>query len=256
MHALNRMSMVTREQRYNQWAIELAQAAFAGFVYLSPSGGTPRMYWKMSIDLSRPLVPSMGQHDPLDGFITFSELQATAARDFGQSHRLYLNTEIAELASICRGAGIATDDPLGLGGLLADAVKAAQLMAGAGGGYAGLLESILNAAAPGVREFANGDTLRMPPEYRLAFRELGLSIGLAGTHNLAMLIEGNPGVFAGAGHLKENVRALASFTPLGNAIIEFWMDERSQTAVTWTAHREINMVMLATSLAPGGFLLI
>ena len=36
------------------------------------------MYWKMSIDLSRPLVASMGQHDPLDGFVTCAELDATA----------------------------------------------------------------------------------------------------------------------------------------------------------------------------------
>ena len=28
------------------------------------------MYWKLSIDLSRPLVASMGQHDPLDGLVT------------------------------------------------------------------------------------------------------------------------------------------------------------------------------------------
>jgi hypothetical protein len=87
MHALNRMSRVTREQKYNQWAIELAQAAHDGFTYVPLSGGRPRMYWKMSTDLSRPLVPSMGQHDPLDGFITFSVLQITAAQKFGQSHR-------------------------------------------------------------------------------------------------------------------------------------------------------------------------
>ncbi len=33
------------------------------------------MYWKMSIDLTRPLVSSMGQHDPLDGFITYNEIK-------------------------------------------------------------------------------------------------------------------------------------------------------------------------------------
>jgi len=34
------------------------------------------MHWKMSIDLSYVLVPSMGQHDPLDGLVTYCELQA------------------------------------------------------------------------------------------------------------------------------------------------------------------------------------
>lgn len=33
------------------------------------------MYWKMNIDLSHPQVHSMGQHDPLDGYLTYNELQ-------------------------------------------------------------------------------------------------------------------------------------------------------------------------------------
>ena len=37
------------------------------------------MYWKMSIDLTRPQVSSMGQHDPLDGYITTVQLRTTAA---------------------------------------------------------------------------------------------------------------------------------------------------------------------------------
>jgi hypothetical protein len=151
---------------------------------------------------------------------------------------------------------LATDDPLGLGGLLTDAFRAAQLMVHVGGGYASLLESILSAAATGVREFAQGDMVRMPPEYRLAFRELGLAIGLAGTGDLAALMARNPGVFGIKGRLYDHVSSLAAYTPLGKTIGDFWLDERSQTAVTWIEHREINIVMLATSLAPEGFLLI
>ncbi len=78
MHALNRASRVTGDRIYNQWAIELARAAHTAFTYISPVDGQRRMYWKMSIDLSRPLVPSMGQHDPVDGFITYHELQMCA----------------------------------------------------------------------------------------------------------------------------------------------------------------------------------
>ena len=256
MHALNRMSRVTKEQKYNQWAIELAQAAHAAFTFVPPAGGRPRMCWKMSIDLSRPLVPSMGQHDPLDGFITYSELQVTAEEDFGQAHRLYLGSEIAGMAAICRGSALATDDPLGLGGLLADAFRVAQLMARTGGGYTGLPGSILNAAAPGVRAFATGQATRMPPEHRLAFRELGLAIGLAGVQRMGSLMDRGPGVFAGDGQLRGRVRSLAAYEPLRQAIMEFWLDERSRTAITWVEHREINMVMLATSLAPEGFLTI
>jgi hypothetical protein len=37
-------------------------------------------------------------------------------------------------------------------------------------------------------------------------------------------------------------------------IEQFWLDDRNRQAGTWTEHRGINLVMLATSLAPGGFL--
>lgn len=30
----------------------------------------PRLSWKMSVDLSRPLVPSEGNLDPIDGYVT------------------------------------------------------------------------------------------------------------------------------------------------------------------------------------------
>ncbi len=80
MHALNRVSRVTGDPTYNMWAMELAKTAHTAFTYVPSSGGQKRMYWKMSIDLSYPLVESMGHHDPLDGFITYNQLQATAAQ--------------------------------------------------------------------------------------------------------------------------------------------------------------------------------
>ncbi len=85
MHALNRVTKVTGDFTYNRWAIELARTAHTKFVYAPSSGSQKRMYWKMSIDLSYPLVPSMGLHDPLDGLVTYSQLQATAAEDPEQS---------------------------------------------------------------------------------------------------------------------------------------------------------------------------
>ncbi|MFN2168952.1 MAG: hypothetical protein ACK2U9_22180, partial [Anaerolineae bacterium] len=66
MHALLRTSQVTGDATYQGWALELAQRAHAAFTYRPQGGGPPRMFWEMSIDLSRPLVPSMGHHDPLD----------------------------------------------------------------------------------------------------------------------------------------------------------------------------------------------
>jgi hypothetical protein len=41
---------------------------------------------------------------------------------------------------------------------------------------------------------------------------------------------------------------------LGEAIEKFWLDPQNRTAESWTGHQDINSVMLATSLAPDGFL--
>jgi hypothetical protein len=96
MHALNWVSRKTGEPTYTRWAVELAGVAHAAFTYAS--SGAKRMYWKMSVDLSRPLVPAMGQHDPLDGFVTYSELQAAV----GEPERPDLSAEIGDMARICQ----------------------------------------------------------------------------------------------------------------------------------------------------------
>jgi len=79
MHALDLTTRHTGRPTFNLWARELAETAHAAFTYDPPGSGPKRMYWKMSTDLSRPLVPSMGQHDPLDGYVTAAQLRRTAA---------------------------------------------------------------------------------------------------------------------------------------------------------------------------------
>ena len=142
MHALNRISRVTGEIKYNTWAVELAKTAHARFVYTSRYGGPKNMHWKMSIDLSRPLVPSMGQHDPLDGFVTYNQLQATAAREDEESLEMDLRAEILDMVHICQGKSWVTDDPLGIGGLLFDACRVAQLMVSGNLEQTDLLETL------------------------------------------------------------------------------------------------------------------
>ncbi len=255
MHALSRGSKATGDPTYLRWAIELAQAAQARFTYASPYGGRKRMYWKMSIDLTYPLVPSMGQHDPLDGLVTYSELQAAADGDFKESSLPDLKHEIADMAGICRGINLATDDPLGIGGLLFDASRIAQLMIQSDFKYESLLETVVSSALLGMDAFANGNSLGYPAEYRLAFRELGLAIGLFAVENLQKGIEGNPRLFRQES-LHRRVDALGGYVPLGETIRQFWMNDKNRETGTWTEHCEINMVMLATSLAPSEFLMI
>lgn len=244
MHALDRVACVTGEPAYHRWACELAQAAHAGFVHVTPSG-TRQLFWKMSIDLSCPQVASMGLHDPLDGFLTFSQLQATCAEDAG----LDLRREIRELAGLCAGRCWDTDDSLGIGGLLCDASRLAQLMANGVLDEPALLEDLLASSLRGVASLARRGAFEGRPEQRLGFRELGLSIGLHGAERMRHL---------DAETLGKEPRALlyelARYQPLASHIESCWLAPQAQECSSWRDHLDINTVMLATSLAPRGYL--
>jgi len=254
MHALNRVSRITGDLKYNTWAVELAKTAHAKFVYASSYGGPKRMYWKMSIDLSRSLVTSMGQHDPLDGFVTYNELQATAAKDSEKSTGRDLRAEIFDMANICGGKSWATDDPLGIGGLLFDAHRVAQLMASGDLEQDGLLETLLESSLIGLDAFVKENSLKLPAGYRLAFRELGLSIGLRAVEKIRELIEQKSGLLRKKDSLHSVAKSLSRYAGLKEIIEKFWLEGTNREADSWIAHHDINWVMLATSLAPDGFL--
>lgn len=253
MHTLNRVSAVVKNPTYNRWAVELAQAAHNGFVHATPFGDRA-MYWKMSVDLSRPQVSSMGHHDPLDGLVTFRELQAGLRGERGGSEGLHLKAEIATMAAMCEGRDWATDDALGLGGLLTDAYRIAQLMARGGFGHKGLLILLADASLTGLQAFVRQDHLRYPPDYRLAFRELGLSLGLHAVTRLKILIGQHEETFRGERGLERKVGALMRYLPIGEMIEMFWREDANRRSRTWLEHQDINMVMLATSLEPGTYL--
>lgn len=142
----------------------------------------------MSIDLSCPPVPSMGQHDPLDGYITYLQLGTTAANNLKPASELSLDTEIAEMLHMYQNINMTTDDPLGIGGLLGDACRLMQLIIAGNMSHLGdLLLELLYAAKEGLDAFMLTDTLRYPSQYRLAFRELGLSIGLKSVKKMQAL---------------------------------------------------------------------
>ncbi|HBH86570.1 MAG TPA: hypothetical protein DDY17_03065 [Syntrophaceae bacterium] len=256
MHVLNRMRRFTGDLTYTRWAIELAKTAHAGFTYVPPFGDQKRMYWKMSIDLTYPLVSSMGHHDPLDGFITYLQLQATGAKDSQTSKALDLSEEITDMATMCEGKSWATDDPLGLGELLSSAYKLAQLILHEGFEHVDLLEILLDAARIGLLSYERRNPLKLPSDYRLAFRELGLSIGLHAIEKLRELIRQTPYDSTMKHHLHARVERLMRYAALGDIIETHWLKPINRHADSWIAHRDINMVMLATSLAPEGYLSI
>jgi hypothetical protein len=251
MHALNRVSQATGDLTYNRWAMELAKTAHASFTY-TLSGGQKRMYWKMSIDLTRPLVPSMGQHDPLDGLITYNELQATAPED---PKWPTLKTEIADIASICEGRNWDTDDPLGIGGLLCDAYRLAQLVLSRHFERADLLPILLRSSEAGLNAYLSRNPLDLPAGSRLAFRELGLSLGLRAVERLQGLVAENSGLFDEK-ILYPQIESLLQYLSLREEIEGFWLERTNRESNSWKEHRNINMVMLATSLTPDGYLRI
>ena len=251
MHALDQMARFTTEPRFNLWARELAEVAHAAFTLVPPSGNRRQLAWKMSIDLSRPLISSAGQHDPLDGLVTYSQLLATASTLPSEPAGPTLQEEVADLMVMSRGSTWETDDPLGLGGLLTEACRVDHLLGRRSFPDPELLPALLAAAREGLRRYAAHNDLQESPLKRLAFRELGLSIGL---YALGVMLDAEPGGFARSTRISGLLSALAQYRPLGSTIQTFWLEPRHRDNATWTAHRDINDVMLATSLIPEGFL--
>ncbi|MGM0558888.1 MAG: hypothetical protein ACQEVA_21045 [Myxococcota bacterium] len=247
MHALDIMARATGELRYHRWSRELANTAHDAFVYHRTSADAPRMYWKMSIDLSRPLVPSMGQHDPLDGLVTAVQIRDTARQLDGVADSTPLQRPVDDFAYMIEGRDFATDDPLGLGGLLMDAVRVAQVDAGASISAEALRDDLLDSAHRGLQRFVRTNPLQRPARSRLAFRELGLAIGLEGVELLHDTL-------AEASEAGESLTALQQRDELVRRVVNFWLEPGSRREATWTGHRDINEVMLATALSPAGVL--
>jgi len=250
MHALDQASRETGDPQFNSWARELAATAHDAFTYIPSHGRVPRMYWKMSIDLTRPLVSSMGQHDPVDGYITALQLSATAARLPQPNAGPDLGEAIHQYAAMANTTGLASADPLGIGGLLVDAYRVAQLIDQGGTSNDNLPVQLLDAALTGLEHYARSGELQAPADYRLAFRELGLAIGLHAVDRMqdveAVL---NP-------ESRNLLERLMRYMPIAEEIETFWRKTENREVFTWTEHRDINEVMLATSLAPDGYLVL
>lgn len=251
MHALNLAGKITSDTKYNIWAIELAKTAYEKFTYTA-FDGAKRMYWKMSIDLSYPLVTSMGQHDALDGFVTYLELAKTAMKN---NIDLNLDDQISNLFQISQAMSMNSSDPLGIGGLLSSACALTQFIAETK--MTNLSKILLNLLVPslkGIEAFMQTDTLRYPANYRLAFRELGLSIGLHGIEKMQKAIKENSEHFTNYIALNSKLDDLKMYLSLCNIIENYWLNPENQKSNTWIEHIDINAVMLATSLNPECFL--
>ena len=256
MLALDCTSHITNISNYHKWAVELAKTAYAKFSYVNSKDVSRKMYWKMSIDLSYPLVESMGQHDPLEGLITYLQLQTTSLEPGDTSKTLNLDSEINELSVMCEGLSWETSDSLGVGGLLANACALTRLIVEKKyDEYESLLLQILEDIEVGLNYFIHSGTLQQPAVYRLAFRELGLSIGLHALEIIKNLFENNIECFSNKIRIRRKVDRLLNYKLLSDQIEEYWLLAENQQVKSWVDHYNINSVMLATSLAPRTFLL-
>jgi len=211
------------------------------------------MVWKMSIDLTRAQVASMGQHDPLEGYITNLQLHATAASLPQPTTGPNLVDETNQFAAMIKDGEWATADPLGLGGLMIDAYRMYQIKQGETSDEE-LIVNLLTASLTGLRYYARSGELQQPAQYRLAFRELGLAIGLHAVESMQRAIDKEAQTTATSPSLSELLKALMHYNSLREEIEAFWRDPEHQQSTTWTEHQDINEVMLATSLVPDGFL--
>jgi len=257
MHALDQVTRATQQQRFNTWSRELAHTAFSAFTYKPSSDWQPRrMVWKMSIDLTYALVPSMGQHDPLDGYITNLQLLTTTATLPQPSTGPDLKEETDEYAAMLKWVDWATNDSLGLGGLMIDAYRVQQLIQQDSSLDTQLLDNLLTASLSGLEHYARNSELQQPAQYRLAFRELGLAIGLHAVDRMQLAAGDEQRQAPTYPKLSKQLKALKQYMPLRNEIETFWRDPEHQRSTTWTMHQDINEVMLASSLVPDGFLVI
>lgn len=241
MHALSRAHQEIGDQQYLEWAIELAVVAHKAFTHQSPLDSSRRMYWKMSIDLSRPLVDSMGQHDPLDGLVSSCELKSEADRVGAQNEAL--NYLIPDYNQICTQGNWATEAPLGIGGLLDSLIRLLQADVSHKTEFQKLNTHLLQEIRFSLQYFTRLNQIGSNAEQRLAFRELGLSLGLRGLE----LFSSRNQSFSGP------VSELLEYLHLAEEIESFWSEPQHRLVSTWIDHGDINSVMLATSLEPGGY---
>jgi hypothetical protein len=249
MHALCRVSAATGEARPAVWASELAEAAWRGFAI----DDGKRLVWKASIDLSRPLVSSMGHHDPLDGYISVREVMRHLQHAGTDPQEL--EAELHGFHAICTGKDWTTSDPLGLGGLLFDAARIAQLAGPEPNSEdLELLCDLLQDTRAGIAIWMGGHPLQPPAAHRLAFRELGLSIGIHALPIIRSCVSGSAASDRLLVQIDSALQALETTQPLARMIEDYWLLPQNQAAASWQDHCDINAVMLATSLIPEGFL--
>ncbi|MGA1191923.1 MAG: hypothetical protein ACO3XO_06560 [Bdellovibrionota bacterium] len=244
-HALVIIAQETDDARYLIQAHDLMKKVLSCFLYVPTTSRRSRIYWKMSIDLTRPLVSSMGHLDPLDGLVMLYELnRAYSPRD--DSFR----DELITLSEICSNSHWRAMDMLSIGSLMIEAYRMGQLIARGEDLDISLLYDVIHGAYEGLSDL-DGVDWDIAPELRLAFRELGLVIGLKAIGRFSEVVLREKGL---RDILVKPLVAFERFLPLIGVIEHFWSAPENRINNTWVEHADINGVMMATALVPDAFL--
>lgn len=224
-----------KETGDKKYALEAAELIKVGEKFLNMDKGRLRIYWKMNTDLTRPLVTSMGAHDPLDGLLSVISI-INAAPETGNS----LESLNHDLQVVCHDMSWFTTDPLGIGTLMINTARAAEL------------SLTIKPLPPSIRpEYLFADSLAglqayakrvynrpEPAENRLAFRECGLSLGFRVLYGMREKYN----------KMDIDFRELGQFLYLIEDIEDFWSQTANQQSPSWLANEDINSVTLAANL--------
>ncbi|PSN60851.1 hypothetical protein BS50DRAFT_448707, partial [Corynespora cassiicola Philippines] len=164
MFVLNRLSIESGEKEYNDQAIALAKAIHPHFVYNRKST-RPRMYWKMTMDLEKPLVRSEGNLDPVDGLVVYRLLQQT---DGGDSEVLAEEIDDYHRIVQAKWQGYSSSDPLDLGMTLWTAHWSQDTWA----------IGLVDRAEHAIEDLWQSAHFMRATTRRLAFRDFGLAMGI------------------------------------------------------------------------------
>ena len=174
----------------------------------------------------------------MDAWVTYLELAKA---------KPLLERERRDACALSKDVRWETDDPLGIGALLVLAHRVAARIGHRGAPERALLGQLLAAAHSSLEMFTHQHSLDAPASARLAFRELGLAIGIHALEGISGDVDAGPSAW-------QSLAALRPYATLGRRIDDFWSDSRHRESPAWTAHQNINDVMLATSLLPVGYL--
>jgi hypothetical protein len=120
-----------------------------------------------------------------------------------------------------------------------------------------LLLRVAAAAGESLACWPERRELRSPVESRLAFRELGLAIGVRAAPRICEAIDRHPTRFGTAVEraiLRAHLEGVSARSGLADRIEAAWLEPSARVASSWRMHEDINAVMLASSLVEGSFM--